>query len=1434
MNNDITNTSILLANSQDLNDIGQTDEPKNKYGIALSDTQKAARAQGYKESTLGVQRSDWDEVQKAKRFSPIIRRATPTSSETETEGYEESDDSPFTSELAKNLNTKDLHKELYGSTAYSELKHKVGLKTEDSFTDYYERTGYVPKGYEMEAQLLLAEEKRMNLYQQHLDGKLSESDFLYQAYGKDLLKEQGYDLESPLYWYNQHKQGKYDNPLDNDLFLTQLIDDCRTLWQADGWYKERYEKTLSSSLAGVVTGTQLSNEKVYEIFQEQFDVLDEHFDNDINKIITYYQAGSIGMNVFNPFLDIDDDGTYDYYYHTDGKMYACTDSSGTGSSMCEVEYTTDAAGNRIVHSVDVTENFPDWLEGFGTGLRNFVVGFIDIGYLAGNAIASIFGKDSYGDNFVNNQQNYEAWKSRNYLGGKSEIILDGSSEWTAYNISSAVGEIAGTIIMTIATWGAGGAATAAKTAGTTAAKVAVSSIDDVARGALSTIDDVVRVGINSIDDLAKVGLNSIDDIAKLGANSIDDLARLGVNSVDDLSRLGVNSIDDLATKGIKVTANSLDDVANQLQTASSKITTKTVKNVTSSITDEIAGMSGKDVVKLLKNSGMDDAAIKEFLKTKTLKTANGIYKLQMGSGVKNAISYGLGQTTGKIIDVSRGIMGTLSRAKTGQGFGATMWSQALSSSAILGVQDFASTYTNLSAANNSLSYLSTIDPDIQPLSDGEIFGRAATVAATDMAISTLFRLTGTDGLTTKVKSLTGKNAAAQAAGSIMAGLNPAAQSSISNLSKHLVRNAIIDNIADAAENIITAAVSIAANNAYEDFNIGNILKGAGTYLTSPSGAMMTTYITAKNFFSAPKSWGQTGQVLWGQSTIDSRKELILNSYATAAKRMDDYMFRLSNEAVTLKASGGEANIARANAIENLVNEYVKQTADTSIHQVAAQINFIQKFDTEVLGQDATLETIATVLNFKDIKDENGVVTKTAQDQAKEIKQILDTFGKQNPEMGVFSAYVLNESKKVNVKQVFEAYEETLNNAHKINKNITNVYSKMLRGQYNPDELLESSWLTKHEVKKFKEALDEVGKRMGYNHLVTAADMLNLFHSHRTIPLELNAKEFENTFDSTFNFDVFSREALFQDIKFYYDKNGVLKIDKRIKSNKDGVSLLAQHPNPLVQMFAFPEANAEAIKTLAAQGVFHIDDQGRLVINNSTHSPIMGVMTVKPEMMNTIKDVESAEGKLYAMYESIASLGEAMDGEGIPVADWETPLITKLEIKNPSIQNGSGNETTHRVFVIGNKLDASLVKFFNKPQMLNTMISSLHLLNTATDVDTLRKAALNFCLALSDVDETNLRDMNQEQLNEEFKKYLPQFASAILTMSNVSASDNKNANLFDRKKLLYLYVNGVLTDEVLNDFVSNKVTIGVSEKAKNEAKFLQEYIKNHNAVVEVRG
>ena len=51
----------------------------------------------------------------------------------------------------------------------------------------------------------------------------------WEAYGKELMKESGYDLDSSLFWYNKHKQGDYSNPLDSDIFLSNnsaLKPDC--------------------------------------------------------------------------------------------------------------------------------------------------------------------------------------------------------------------------------------------------------------------------------------------------------------------------------------------------------------------------------------------------------------------------------------------------------------------------------------------------------------------------------------------------------------------------------------------------------------------------------------------------------------------------------------------------------------------------------------------------------------------------------------------------------------------------------------------------------------------------------------------------------------------------------------------------------------------------------------------------------------------------------------------------------------------------------------------------------------------------------------------------------------------------------------------------------------------------------------------------------
>ena len=1385
---------VLNANTDDslVESIKEDVKATNKFNIQLSKDQSNARTTGYTQSSMGVVRTN----DSPRSMRSLNRQVKQSNADDSYVGYNDED-------ITADLNVKQLYEETLGNSAYKELKHRVGLSDSDSFTEYYNRTHYIPAGFEMEARLALAEEKRMKLYAEYEAGEMSETDFLYKAYGKELLKESGVDLDSTLYWYKQHQQGIYTSPLDSDTFLIDLLDNARSLWEAETWYRDKNSKTLSSSLAGVVTGQTLSSDKVYKIFKDQFDKLDEHFDNDINQIIAYYQAGTLNRDTFDPFIDIDDDGKYDYYYHLDGKMYAVKGGSGQGRE-CTVEYNPDGS----LHSVDITDG-PDWLEGIGTGLRNFLVGFVDIGYLVYNAGASFFGGSSYGNNFVNNQQDYEAWKARNYLGGQTEIILDGSSQWTAYNIGSAVGEIAGTIAMTVLTMGAGSLATGVKVAGKEGAKVLVSSLDDLA-----------RLGLNSVDDLARIGVSSLDDIGRLGLNIADDAGK----SV--LTKFG---------------AQSADDLAKQLGESAAKLTKKGIKTISLDSTAELAGKSGKEIIKFLKRSGLDDKAIQDFVKSGVLKNTDGtVYKLiTKGSakGVKDATRW----AGSKLIDGSRAVFGTLSRAKTGQGFGAGMWTQAISSSSILAVQDFASTYTNLSAANKSLKYLEEVtNGEVQALTDGEIFTRAGVVAGTDLLFSTFLRLAGSDGLTTKTKSLFGSKTNDMAK-KVYKGLSPVSQSHINNLSKHLVANSIIDNIADAAENIITSGVSLAANNINGDFNIASILGGMGDYLTSPSGALMTTYVTAKNFVSAPKSTGKAGQILWGESTLDQRRNSILQAYGDMSGRIDTYISRLKEEVVNLETMRTTTTDPKASqeieikieGYNSIVDLYTKYKSDTTKTALAATIEFAIDFDKNIADSTTPNEEIIKLLGLTPKVLTDGT-TVSPEEQAKKIKDIMTEFSKNNTDMGVFSAYVLDLAQQVSVEEALQAYQETIDNSLKLAEGQTEVFTQAIKGTLDIDSAFkEGSWQYKH-VNKFLDTVNEISSRMKYNSQITMRNIQQMLFKNRTVKLKNKLSTFQNTFDATFDLSIFSTQSLLHKVEYAKKADGTLYI-KSGSGNKKAVKDVKNDDNykvnPLVQMFLNPQENKESIKQLMEAGYFYLDANNRITINESSKAPILGIITVKPDAMNRIKDKDSAEAQLHDTYQAIAELGQAMDVNGNPVADWDSPLLTQLEITDPKNKNGSGNDSKYRIFIVGNKIDANLLDFFNKPERINTMVESLHVLNSSSDVDDLKAASLNLMLSMSDRDEADLSALSAEDFEKEVEAALPKVMSALLSMSNATTSNKSNNALFTRERILYLCRLGLIPYESLKDIASNKLTAGFSHKAKQEAEFLVNYIDNHDAIAQ---
>ena len=294
-------------------------------------------------------------------------------------------DSPSAEEL---LQVNELYKKKLGVTEYDELRSLLRLGENESYTDYYAKNKYVPKGYEIQAKLLLAEEKRKKLYAQMEAGQLSEEDFLYQAYGKDILKEQGIDFSSTLYWYNRKKNGDHTDPRDNAVFLAEVIEESRKLFQSEKWAEDR--ASLDLQLQSLVTGKVLSTSEVASIFQDQFDALSEYFDNQ-DKILKYYRSGM--LQGFNPLIDQDGDGKYDYYYAPDGKLYNVNET-GEGANTYKAYYNSDGSLNRIVASDSVGG---EW---FGSALRSigrFFTDVVDFGVLLGSAVVDFVDGGEFGD-----------------------------------------------------------------------------------------------------------------------------------------------------------------------------------------------------------------------------------------------------------------------------------------------------------------------------------------------------------------------------------------------------------------------------------------------------------------------------------------------------------------------------------------------------------------------------------------------------------------------------------------------------------------------------------------------------------------------------------------------------------------------------------------------------------------------------------------------------------------------------------------------------------------------------------------------------------------------------------------------------------------------------------------------------------------------------
>ena len=394
------------------------------------------------------------------------------------------------------ISVKELYAKNLGVTEYDELRAKLHLADDESFTDYYNRTGYIPKGFELEAQLLLAEEKRKKLYAQYENGDMSESDFLYEAYGKDLLKKNGVDFESPLYWYQQYKKDKsFQDPRRNSTFMLQLIEQCRELFQEEKWHEDKATKTLADTLAGVTTGVELPEGTVEELFQDQFDALTEAI-GDRSKIIKYYRAGM--LQGFDPTIDADGDGKIDYYLSTDGKLYNVNET-GEGANTFKIYYKKDSNGNYIkneqtgkyefdritAHDTVAGEIFSEFLKGIG----RFFTDVVDFVALAGGALVDL------GEGIFTGEWDTSAITATSATMGEfwngtalgDHDLIQGSA-WSGANAGRSVARLGGTIAAFAATAFIGAAVSAATTAGKAGASAATTGTKTaVAAGVKKTV-----------------------------------------------------------------------------------------------------------------------------------------------------------------------------------------------------------------------------------------------------------------------------------------------------------------------------------------------------------------------------------------------------------------------------------------------------------------------------------------------------------------------------------------------------------------------------------------------------------------------------------------------------------------------------------------------------------------------------------------------------------------------------------------------------------------------------------------------------------------------------------------------------------------------------------------------------------------------------------
>jgi hypothetical protein len=394
----------------------------------------------------------------------------------------------------------ELYDSTIGITKYDELRNKLNLGAEESFTDYYNNNnGYVPEGFELSAKLLLHEEKVKGLQDQYLNNEIGYDDFLYKAYGKDILKANGHDFSKSLYWYNKMRNGDYGDIRTNLTYMRSILNQSEAAHQSEVWFRQS-GKLLSQSMLQYVNNQELPTATVRDLFKEaDWASLDEQHGS-TQKVIDLYRAGM--LSGFQPWIDTDKDGKPDFYYHTDGKLYEVEDESektNYEATKAVAIYNADGSLQRI----RVRNRFGgigEFTQNVAKGGFDFVTGVLSLGALAFGGVYDLGELVFTGDTslnrladtviFTEKTKNMWGWMGADYTTSSGFTNTDGT--FNTQGLFNGLGYATGLIASMLITGGLSATTNPAVYKGLTTKKVIHAYADDAVRGIANLSDDVLK------------------------------------------------------------------------------------------------------------------------------------------------------------------------------------------------------------------------------------------------------------------------------------------------------------------------------------------------------------------------------------------------------------------------------------------------------------------------------------------------------------------------------------------------------------------------------------------------------------------------------------------------------------------------------------------------------------------------------------------------------------------------------------------------------------------------------------------------------------------------------------------------------------------------------------------------------------------------------